>query len=85
MKNIDKLIRNLIEQEPSICFVLEDAPNHPIVPVILDKDCTTVAKNIGKLEYQVSDDMPGKRNESIDVYSWAEAKKVAVDWENAEK
>ena len=78
---MDKLIENLIKAEPTLNIVLDSAPNTIIVPVILDEGSTDDPKKIGKLEYQVSDGMAGKRSMSSDVYSWKEAKAMALKME----
>ena len=79
MNKVEKTIRDLICMQPDISFVIDDAPDVVIVPVILDADSTEDESKIGKLEFQVSDDAPSKRSASIDVYTWGEAKREAID------
>ena len=76
---MDKLIRQLIEKEPSLNIVLDEAPQAVIVPVILNESDTDIPENIGRLEYQVSDAVAGERSYSMDVYTWGEAKKAAIE------
>ena len=75
---MDKLIKQLIKQEPTLNIVLDDAPDVMIIPVILGRCDVTDTKFIGELEYQVSDGMAGKRGISYDEYTWKNAKKSAL-------
>jgi hypothetical protein len=70
---MDKLIRKLIESEPTVSLTIDDAPDVWIAPAILDN---------GKLEYQVSDGPVGQRGMSWDVYSWDEAKSTALEMQD---
>jgi len=78
MGKLDKLIKKLITEEPELSIILDYAPNVTIMPVILDEDSTANPKNIGRLEYQVSDGMVGERGSSNNEYTWENAKKEAV-------
>jgi len=80
---MDKLIKKLITDEPYLNIVLDYAPNVVIVPVILDKGSTENPELVGKLEYQISDGMAGKRSTSNNVYTWDDAKKMAKEMQNA--
>jgi len=72
----------MIKKEPTLNIILDDTPNVVIVPVILDKGSTAITRNIGRLEYQVSDGMAGSRGMSYDAYTWADAKKYARELQN---
>lgn len=85
MDTMDTLIRKMIEKEGDISFILDDAPDVVIAPAILDEGSTTIKKNIGKVEYQVSDGPVGQRGESWDCYSWKEARKLAMEMQKALK
>ena len=73
----EKLIRRLIELEPTINIVMDASPNVFIVPVILDETSTAIPENVGVLEYQVSNGVAGERSISHDVYSFEDAKEEA--------
>ena len=73
---MDDLIKQLIKKDPTISIVLDDYPNVFICPAILTKGSTCDPKKVGKIEYQVSDGMPGERGRSYDCYTWIEAKKA---------
>jgi len=81
---MDKLIKKLITEEPELSIVLDYAPNVVIVPAILDAGSTENPKNIGRMEYQVSDGMAGERGMSYDTYTWKEAKTLAIQLQNKE-
>lgn len=82
MSKYDRYIRELVEKYPTLTFCLDERPGVFIVPVILTDDCTEIPENVGRLEYQVSDGPPGKRNMSIDVYTLEEAIAAAEDLKN---
>jgi hypothetical protein len=76
---IDEAIRALIELVPSVSLVLDDYPGVVVVPVILTRESTTVSKRVGMLEYQVSDNVPGRRSSSLDVDTWEDVLKAAKE------
>ena len=83
MHKMDKLIRELVTAEPELSIIMDYAPNVVIVPVILTEDSTAITRNVGRLEYQVSDGVPGIRGMSNDVYKWADVKKAAKHLQNS--
>lgn len=79
---IERKMRELIEEHDDISFIIDAAPDVVIVPVILDADSTEDESKIGKLQFQVSDDVAGERTSSIDVYTWEDAKEAAINLQN---
>jgi hypothetical protein len=71
--DIEKAVRTLVDAYPTVNFVFDEAPDVVVVPTILTADSTTIRSRIGKLEYQVSDGLPGSRSHSSDVLSLGRA------------
>jgi len=65
---IEKLIKELIQLDPTISIVRDNTPHAVISPAILSS---------GVVEYQVSDAIVN-RGKSYDAYSWNKAKKYAI-------
>lgn len=74
----DELVRELILRHPTVSLYMDEFPKVFIVPTILDPDCTTKKKLIGRLEYQVSDGPPNDRSRSYDEYTFRDAVAAAV-------
>jgi len=73
-RRLNAAVRLLLKHTDHELIIMAD-PSVPvyIVPVILTKGMTEYPSRVGRVEYQVSDGLPGKRSSSLDVYELTEA------------
>ena len=71
--NCEHCVRVLLDSHPALVLCLDDCPGVHIVPVVLDASSAAAPENVGRLEFQVSDGLPGARSTSYDCYRLSDA------------
>lgn len=68
-----RVILDAINDEPTMVLMADEKVGVYLIPAVMSPDSTEEKRKIGAVEYQVSNNLPGLRSESIDFWNLPDA------------